>query len=178
MSLPRPPCHNNQALTSLPHPFPPPSPDQISRPLSAGLEIRLRELKLVTARGFDGRVRRGVAGWEEPPLTLSFTPWQGVLPAVSYTPLGAGRMERGDSAPLTEGWPVMPLNISESASAFLKGEKNILSSQGIKSTNDMLSSQETWFSLLLPLQPSRETFVFTAISEVGKTKHFSPKMLF
>lgn len=87
-------------------------------------------------------------------------------------------MERGESAPLTEGWPVMLLNISESAFAFLKGDKNILSSQGIKSTNGMLSSQETWFSLLLPLQPSRETFVFTAISEVGKTKHFSPKMLF
>lgn len=87
-------------------------------------------------------------------------------------------MERGVSSPLTEGWPVLLLNISESASASVKGEENILSSHGIKSTNDMLSSQETWFSLLLPLQPSRETFVFTAISEVGKAKRFSPKMLF
>lgn len=35
----------------------------------------------------------------------------------------------------------------------------------------MLSSQEMWFSLLLPLQ-SREAFAFTAVSEAGEAKQF------
>lgn len=87
-------------------------------------------------------------------------------------------MERGVSSHLTEGWPVMLLNISAPVSTCVKGEKTILSSQGMKSTSDMLRSRETWFSLLRSSQPSKETLVFTAISAVGKTKHFSPKMLF
>lgn len=62
MFPPRPQCHNNQALTSRPHPFPPPSPDQIHGQLSAGGQVRLGELKLVTARGLDERLR---SGWLE-----------------------------------------------------------------------------------------------------------------
>lgn len=123
MSLPCPPCHNNQALTSLPHPFPPPSPDQINRPLSAGLEIRLSELKPVTARGVDGRLRRGVAGWKEPTLTVFHTLTGCVTCCLLHSPWELGRMERGVSASLAEGWPVMLLNISESASASVKGKR-------------------------------------------------------